>query len=120
MKKCQMGVAGQGYGWNPGSSILKRPFIRAKQMQVDIGACTDSLDSRHLTVSQYRAYLSESWTFKTSPEQALTGMFMVVEATTAVNCGLRAEDSGELRWAMLAVVELIDNIGPATCIPLQY
>jgi len=36
VKKCQMGVAGQGYGWNPGSSIL----IRAKQMQVDIGACT--------------------------------------------------------------------------------
>ena len=119
VKKCQMGVAGQGDGWNPGSSILKGPFIRAKQMQVDIGACTGSLDSRHLTVSQYRAYLSESWTFKTSPEQALTGMFMVVEATTAVNCGLRAEDSGELRWAMLAVVEPIDNIGPATCIPLQ-
>ena len=51
------------------------------------------LDSKHLTNRQYDAYLDESWTFGTSPEHALTGMFMVVEATTATNCGLRAEDS---------------------------
>ena len=52
------------------------------------------LDSKHLTNRQYNAYLDESWTFGTSPEHALTGMFMVVEATTATNCGLRAENSG--------------------------
>ncbi|KAL3134579.1 hypothetical protein ABBQ38_006419 [Trebouxia sp. C0009 RCD-2024] len=60
VKKCQMGVARQGDGWNPRSSILKGPFIQAKQTQGDIGACTGSLDSRHLTVNQYRAYLSEN------------------------------------------------------------
>ncbi len=113
-----MGVAGQADGWNLGSSILKGPFILAKQMQPDIGACTGSLDSRHLTVGQYRAYLSESWTFKTRPEHALTGMCMVVEATTAMNCGLRAEDSRELRWSMFSMAEPIENIRPAPCIPL--
>jgi len=46
-------------------------------------------------------------------------MFMVVEATTATNCGLRAEDSRELRWPMLATAEVIGNIRPAPCIPMQ-
>ena len=77
------------------------------------------LDSKHLTNRQYNAYLDESWTFGTCPEHALTGMFMVVEATTATNCGLRAEDSRELRWPMLAIVEVIGNIRPAPCIPMQ-
>ncbi|DBB09014.1 TPA: hypothetical protein ACH3X3_007642 [Trebouxia sp. C0006] len=44
---------------------------------------------------------------------------MVVEATTATNCGLRAEDSRELRWPMLAIAEVIGNIRPALCIPMQ-
>ena len=77
------------------------------------------LDSKHLTNRQYNAYLDESWTFGTSPEHALTGMFMVVEATTATNCGLRAEDSKELRWPMLAIAEVIGNIRPAACISMQ-
>ncbi len=119
VRKCQMGLPGQADGWSPRNSIIKGPFIRAKQMQAKLGLSTGILDSKHLTNSQYNAYLDESWTFKTSPEHALTGMSMVVEAITATNCGLRAEDSRELRWPMLAVAELIDNIRPAPCIPFQ-
>ena len=114
-----MGLPGQADGWSPKSSIIKGPFIRAKHMQAKLGLSTGILDSKHLTNSQYNAYLDESWTFKTSPEHTLTGMSMVVEAITATNCGLRAEDSRELRWPMLAVAELIDNIRPAPCIPFQ-
>ena len=119
VKKCQMGLPGQADGWSPGNSIIKGPFIRAKQMQAKLGLSTGILDSKPLTKSQYNAYLDESWTFRTSPEHALTGMFMVVEATTATNCGLRAEDSRELRWPMLATAEVIGNIRPAPCIPMQ-
>ena len=88
-------------------------------MQAEVGSSMGVLDSKHLTNRQYNAYLDESWTFGTCPEHALTGMFMVVEATTATNCGLRAEDSRELRWPMLAIVEVIGNIRPAPCIPMQ-
>ena len=49
----------------------------------------------------------------------MKGMFMVVEATTATSCGLRAEDSRELRWPMLAFAEVIGNIKPAPCVPMQ-
>ena len=62
-------------------------------MQAELGLSTGTLDSKHLTNSQYNAYLDESWTFKTSPEHALTGMSMVVEAITATNCGLRPQGS---------------------------
>jgi len=119
VKKCQMGVAGQADGWSPSNSVIKGPFLRAKQMQAELGLSTSTLDSKHLTNSQYNAYLDESWTFKTSPEHALTGMSMVVEAITATNCGLRAEDSRELRWPMLAVAEIVGNIRPAPCLPFQ-
>ena len=118
VKKCQMGIAGQADGWNPKSDMLKGPFIRAKHLQADLATCTGNLNSRHLTIIQYRAYLNEGWTFKTTPEHALTGMLMLVEATTATNCGLRAEDSTELRWPMLAMAEPIENVRPAPCIPL--
>ncbi len=94
VKTCQMGIAGQADGWNPKSDMLKGPFIRAKHMQADLATCTGSLNSRHLTVTQYRAYLNEGWTFKTTPEHALTGMLMVVEATTATNCGLSNDNTG--------------------------
>ncbi len=86
-------------------------------MQAELGISTGTLDSKHLTNSQYNAYLDESWTFKTSPEHALTCMSKVVEAITATNCGLRAEDSRELRWPMLAVAEIVGNIRPAPCLP---
>jgi len=119
VKKCQMGVSGQADGWSPKNSVIKGPFIRAKHMQAEVGSSMGVLDSKHLTNRQYNAYLDESWTFGTSPEHALTGMFMVVEATTATNCGLRAEDSRELRWPMLAIAEVIGNIRPAPCIPMQ-
>ncbi|KAL3156259.1 hypothetical protein ABBQ32_012533 [Trebouxia sp. C0010 RCD-2024] len=119
VKKCQMGVSGQADGWNPKNSVIKGPFIRAKHMQAEVGSSMGVLDSKHLTNRQYNAYLDESWTFGTRPEHALTGMFMVVEATTATNCGLRAEDSRELRWPMLAFAEVIGNIRPAPCIPMQ-
>ena len=119
VKKCQMGVSGQADGWSPKNSVIKGPFIRAKHMQAEVGSSIGVLDSKHLTNRQYNAYLDESWTFGTSPEHALTGMFMVVEATTATNCGLRAEDSRELRWPMLAIAEVIGNIRPAPCIPMQ-
>jgi len=119
VRKCQMGLPGQADGWSPRNSIIKGPFIRAKQMQAELGLSTGILDSKHLTNSQYNAYLDECWTFKTSPEHALTGMSMVVEAITATNCGLRAEDSRELKWPMIAVAELIDSIRPAPCIPFQ-
>ena len=119
VKKCQMGVSGQADGWSPKNSVIKGAFIRAKQMQAQLGSSLGVLDSKHLTNSQYNAYLDENWTFGTSPEHALTGMFMVVEATTATNCGLRAEDSKELRWPMLAAAEAIGNIKPAPCIPMQ-
>ncbi len=119
VKKCQMGVSGQADGWNPKNSVIKGPFIRAKHMQAEVGSSMGVLDSKHLTNRQYNAYLDESWTFGTRPEHALTGMFMVVEATTATNCGLRAEDSRELRWPMLAIAEVIGNIRPAPCIPMQ-
>ena len=119
VKTCQMGVAGQADGWSPRNSVIKGPFIRAKQMQAELGLSTGTLDSEHLTNCQYNAYLDESWTFKTFPEHALTGMSMVVEAITATNFGLRAEDSKELRWPMSAVVELVDNIRPAPCLPFQ-
>ena len=119
VKKCQMGVSGQADGWSPKNSVIKGPFIRAKHMQSEVGSSMGVLDSKHLTNRQYNAYLDESWTFGTSPEHALTGMFMVVEATTATNCGLRAEDSRELRWPMLAIAEVIGNIRPAPCIPTQ-
>ena len=119
VKKCQMGVSGQADGWSPKNSVIKGPFIRAKHMQAELGSSTGVLDSKHLTNRQYNACLDESWTFGTSPEHALTGMFMVVKATTATNCGLRAEDSRELRWPMLAAVEVIGNIRPAPCIPMQ-
>ena len=114
-----MGVSGQADGWNPKNSVIKGPFIRAKHMQAEVGSSMGVLDSKHLTNRQYNAYLDESWTFGTRPEHALTGMFMVVEATTATNCGLRAEDSRELRWPMLAFAEVIGNIRPAPCIPMQ-
>ena len=119
VKKCQMGVSGQADGWNPKNSVIKGPFIRAKHMQAEVGSSMGVLDSKHLTNRQYNAYLDESWTFGTRPEHALTGMFMVVEATTATNCGLRAEDSRELRWPMLAIAEIIGNIRPTPCIPMQ-
>ena len=119
VKKCQMGVSGQADGWSPKNSVIKGPFIRAKHMQAEVGSSMGVLDSKHLTNRQYNAYLDESWTFGTRPEHALTGMFMVVEATTATNCGLRAEDSRELRWPMLAIAEVIGNIRPAPCIPMQ-
>ncbi|KAL3156264.1 hypothetical protein ABBQ32_012538 [Trebouxia sp. C0010 RCD-2024] len=119
VKKCQMGVSGQADGWNPKNSVIKGPFIRAKHMQAEVGSSMGVLDSKHLTNRQYNAYLDESWTLGTRPEHALTGMFMVVEATTATNCGLRAEDSRELRWPMLAFAEVIGNIRPAPCIPMQ-
>ncbi|KAL3153685.1 hypothetical protein ABBQ32_013285 [Trebouxia sp. C0010 RCD-2024] len=119
VRKCQMGVSGQADGWSPKNSVIKGPFIRAKHMQAEVGSSTGVLDSKHLTIRQYNAYLDESWTFGTRPEHALTGMFMVVEATTATNCGLRAEDSRELRWPMLAIAEVIGNIRPAPCIPMQ-
>ena len=61
-----MGITGQADGWNPGSDMLKGPFTQAKQLQAVLGACTGILDNRHMTVSQYRAYLNESWTFKTT------------------------------------------------------
>ena len=118
VKKCQMGVSGQADGWSPKHSVIKGAFIRAKQMQAQLGTSLGVLDSKHLT-NQYSSYLDESCTFGTSPEHALTGMFMVVEATTATNCGLRAEDSRELRWPMLAAAEVIGNIKPAPCIPMQ-
>ena len=114
-----MGVSGQADGWNPKNSVIKGPFIRAKHMQAEVGSSMGVLDSKHLTNRQYNAYLDESWTFGTRPEHALTGMFMAVEATTATNCGLRAEDSRELRWPMLAIAEVIGNIRPAPCIPMQ-
>ena len=114
-----MGVSGQADCWNPKNSVIKGPFIRAKHMQAEVGSSMGVLDSKHLTNRQYNAYLDESWTFGTRPEHALTGMFMVVEATTATNCGLRAEDSRELRWPMLAIAEVIGNIRPAPCIPMQ-
>ena len=114
-----MGVSGQADGWNPKNSVIKGPFIRAKHMQAEVGSSMGVLDSKHLTNRQYNAYLDESWTFGTRPEHALTGMFMVVEATTATNCGLRAEDSRQLRWPMLAIAEVIGNIRPAPCIPMQ-
>ncbi len=117
VKKCQMGVSGQADGWSPKNSVIKGAFIRAKQMQARLGSSLGVLDSKHLTNNQYSSYLDESWTFGTSPEHALTGVFMVVEATTATNCGLRAEDSRELRWPMLATAEVIGNIKPAPCIP---
>ncbi|KAL3150137.1 hypothetical protein ABBQ32_000001 [Trebouxia sp. C0010 RCD-2024] len=119
VKKCQMGVSGQADGWSPKNSVIKGPFIRAKHMQSEVGSSMGVLDSKHLTNTQYNAYLDESWTFGTRPEHALTGMFMVVEATTATNCGLRAEDSRELRWPMSAIAEVIGNIRPASCIPMQ-
>ena len=119
VKKCQMGVSGQADGWSPKNSVIKGPFIRAKHMQAEVGSSMGVLDSKHLTNRQYNAYLDESWTFGTSPEHALTGMLMTVEATTATNCGLRAEDSRELRWPMLAIAEVIGNIKPAPCIPMQ-
>ena len=119
VKKCQMGVSGQADGWSPKNSVIKGPFIRAKHMQAEVGSSMGVLDSKHLTNRQYNAYLDESWTFGTSPEHALTGMLMTVEATTATNCGLRAEDSRELRWPMLAIAEVIENIRPAPCIPMQ-
>ena len=119
VKKCQMGVSGQADGWSPKNSVIKGPFIRAKHMQAEVGSSMGVLDSKHLTNRQYNAYLDERWTFGTSPEHALTCMFMVVEATTATNCGLRAEDSRELRWPMLAIAEVIGNIRPAPCIPMQ-
>ena len=100
VKKCQMGVFGQAQGWSPKNSVIKGAFIRAKKMQAQLGSSLGVLDSKHLTNNQYSFYLDESWTFGTSPEHALTGMFMVTEATTATNCGLRAEDSRELRWPM--------------------
>ncbi|DBA77954.1 TPA: hypothetical protein ACH3X1_009115 [Trebouxia sp. C0004] len=108
VKTCQMGVS-------PKNSVIKGPFIRAKHMQAEVGSSMGVLDSKHLTNRQYNAYLDESWTFGTSPEHALTGMFMVVEAATATNCGLRAKDSRELRWPMLAIAEVIGNIRPAPC-----
>lgn len=74
--------------------MLKGPFIRAKHMQADLATCTGSLNSRHVTVTQYRAYLNEAWTFKITLEHALTGMLTVVEATTAANCGLSYDNSG--------------------------
>ncbi|DBB01052.1 TPA: hypothetical protein ACH3X1_000952 [Trebouxia sp. C0004] len=104
-----MGVSGQSDGWSPKNSGIKGPFTRAKHMQAELGSSAGVLDSKHLTNRQYNAYLDESWTFGTSPEHALTGMFMVVEATAATNCGLRAEDSRELRWPMLAAAEVIGN-----------
>ncbi|KAL3134338.1 hypothetical protein ABBQ38_006595 [Trebouxia sp. C0009 RCD-2024] len=119
VKKCQMGVSGQADGWSPKNSVIKGPFIQAKHMQAEVGSSMGVLDSKHLTNRQYNAYLDESWTFGTSPEHALTGMFMVVEAATATNCGLRAEDSRQLRWPMLAIAEIIGNIRPAPCIPMQ-
>ena len=119
VKKCQMGVSGQADGWSPKSSVIKGPFIRAKHMQAEVGSSMGVLDSKHLTNRQYNAYRDESWTFGTSPQHALTGMLMTVEATTATNCGLRAEDSRELRWPMLAIAEVIENIRPAPCIPMQ-
>ena len=119
VKKCQMGVSGQADGWSPKNSIIKGSFIRAKHMQAEVGSSMGVLDSKHLTNRQYNAYLDESWTFGTGPEHALTGMLMTVEATTTTNCGLRAEDSMELRWPMLAISEVIDNIRPTPCVPLQ-
>ena len=113
VKKCQMGVSGRADGWSPKNSLIKGAFIRAKQMQAQLGSSLGVLDSKHLTNSQYSSYLDESWTFGTSPEHALKGMFMVVEAATATNCGLRAEDSRELRWPMLAFAEVVGNIKPA-------
>ena len=119
VKKCQMGVSGQAGGWSPKNSVIKGAFIWAKKMQAQLGSSLGVLDSKHLTNNQYSSYLDESWTYGISPEHALTGMFMVVEATTATNCGLRAEDSRELRWPMLAVAEVVGNIKPAPCIPMQ-
>ena len=119
VKKCQMGVSGQADGWSPKKSVIKGAFIRAEQMQAHLGSSLGVLDSKHLTNNQYSSYLDESWTFGTSPEHALTGMSMVVEGTTATNCGLRAEDSRELRWPMLATAEVIGNIKPAPCIPMH-
>ena len=119
VKKCQMGVSGQADGWSPKNSLIKGAFIRAKQMQAQLGSSLGVLDSKHLTNSQYSSYLDESWTFGTSPQHALKGIFMVVEATTATNCGLRAEDSRELRWPMLAAAEIIGSIKPAPCVPMQ-
>ena len=34
--RCQMGVAGQADGWDPGSDMLKGHFTRAKQLQADL------------------------------------------------------------------------------------
>ena len=119
VKKCQMGVFGQAHGWSPKNSVIKGAFIRANKMQAQLGSSLGVLDSKHLTNNQYSSYLDESWTFGTSPEHALTGMFMVTEATTTTNCGVRAEDSREVRWPMLAVAEVIGSIKPAPCIPMQ-
>ena len=119
VKKCQMGVSGQADGGSPKNSLIKGAFIRAKRMQAQLGSSLGVLDSKHLTNNQYNSYLDESWTFGTSPEHALKGMFMVVEAATATNCGLRAEDSRELRWPMLAFAEVVGSIKPAPCVPMQ-
>ena len=54
VKKCHMDIAGQADGWNPKSDMLKGPFIWAKHMQADLATCTGSLNSRHVTVTQYR------------------------------------------------------------------
>ena len=48
-----------------------------------------------------------------------SGLVMVTEATTATTCGLRAEDSAELRWALMACAEPVEGVGPAQLIPIM-
>ena len=121
VKKCQAGVPGQKEGWSGNDSILKGAMTRARTMQAALQASaarSSGLNAKMLTASQYNAYLDEAWTFGASPEAAQTGMFMVVQATIATTCGLRAEDSAELRWPLMAGAEPVEGVGPAQLVPI--
>ena len=102
VKKCQAGVPGQSEGWQSSNSIIKGPVNRAKKLQAAIQAsavCSSGLNNKILTEREYCAYISEAYTYRGTPEHAVTACVWLSkpQQPPTAGCGPRTLPSSDGR-----------------------